>query len=155
MKIGIFGSNEMAVKAKGLADVIVQPEELSELAGDRKRARKIAADCAYFLAEAPLMPTIGKTLGTVLGPRGKMPRPIPPGADPSTIIKNLRNTVRIRTRDKKTFHLPVGSRGMPAEDLAANIEAVLSRLEKRLERGRQNIQAAFVKTTMGKAVRII
>ena len=72
----------------------------------------------FFIAEAPLMPVIGKRLGVVLGPRGKMPKPLPPGADPTPVIISLRNTVRVRSRDKKTFHAPIGTRDMPPEDSA-------------------------------------
>ncbi|HDN95712.1 MAG TPA: 50S ribosomal protein L1, partial [Thermoplasmatales archaeon] len=39
--------------------------------------------------------------------------------------------------------------------IAENIEAVLSRVESKLERGRMNIKSAYVKTTMGKAIRVI
>jgi large subunit ribosomal protein L1 len=44
---------------------------------------------------------------------------------------------------------------MPVEDIVENLEAVLTRLESKLERGRLNIQSVFVKTTMGPAIRVI
>ncbi len=57
------------------------------------------------------MANIGRTLGPVLGPRGgKIPKPIPPGQDPAPMISALRKTVRIRTRDRRTFHVPWGGR---------------------------------------------
>ena len=101
------------------------------------------------------MPLIGKHLGIVLGPRGKMPRPIPPSADPKPIIENLRKMVRARSKDRVTFHVPVGIRDMSPEDLADNVEAVLNRIISKLERGEMNIRSAYVKTTMGPAVRIL
>ena len=109
----------------------------------------------YFLAEAPLMANIGKTLGVVLGPRGKMPRPLPPGADPSPQINNLRNTVKVRSKDKPVFHCVVGSETMPVEDIADNVEAVLKRVEAKLEHGRMNVASVYVKTTMGPSVRLV
>ena len=153
--VGIFGSSEMAVKAKGIADVIVQPEELEALASDKSKAKKFAGTADYYLAEAPLMPTIGKRLGVVLAPRGKMPKPIPPGSDPKAAIEKLRSSVTARTRDRKTFHLPIGTKDMPAEKLAENLDAVLKRLMIKLERGKQNIQSAYVKTTMGPSFRVM
>jgi large subunit ribosomal protein L1 len=109
----------------------------------------------FFLAEAPLMPAIGKQLGVVLGPRGKMPRPVPPKIDPEGIITNLRNTVRIRSRDKKTFHALVGTKNMTPEDLAENVDKVVKTILEKLERGKLNIASIFIKTTMGPAVRLM
>ncbi|MCK5773875.1 MAG: 50S ribosomal protein L1, partial [Thermoplasmata archaeon] len=43
---------------------------------------------------------------------------------------------------------------MPAEDIAANIDAVLTRVKSKLERGAMNIHSAYVKTTMGPPIRL-
>lgn len=155
VKIGIFASGELAVKARDVADLVVQPDEIDSLAEDKRKARKVVSDIAFFVSEAPLMPTIGRTLGTVLGPRGKMPRPIPPNADPTGVVNNLRNVVRVRSRDRRTFHAFIGTRGMSPDDLAANAKAVLDRVVGRLERGDQNLGSVYVKTTMGPAQKIV
>ncbi len=154
-KVAIFAGGELAVKSRGVADVVIMPEEIDTLAGDKRKARKLANDMTFFVSEAPLMPTIGRTLGTVLGPRGKMPRPIPPNADPNVVVGNLRNTVRVRSRDRRTFHAPIGTRTMSADDLADNAALIIDRVTKKLERGDQNIASIFVKTTMGPAQRIL
>jgi large subunit ribosomal protein L1 len=154
-KVAIFASGELATKARASADVVVVPEQIEELAGDKRRARKLANDMSFFIAEAPLMPTIGRTLGTVLGPRGKMPRPIPPQGDPAAVVKTLKNTVRVRSRDRRTFHVAVGTRTMSAEDLTENAFLVIDRVVKKLERGDQNIQSVFVKTTMGPSEKVM
>ena len=154
-KVGIFASGEMAVKARGSADVIVQANEIDDLAGDKRKAKKLATRMNFFLAETPMMATIGKTLGTVLGPRGKMPKPMPPNADPATMVKNLKQSIRVRSKDRRTFHAPVGTADMTPEDLTENIVTVMARVEKKLERGDQNLAAVYVKTTMGPAIRIV
>jgi large subunit ribosomal protein L1 len=155
VKIAVFGSGELAIKAKNSADLVITPEELEDLADDKKRAKRIANEHVFFIAEAPLMPQIGKRLGVVLGPRGKMPKPIPPGADPVPMINNLRNTIRIRSKDKRTFHTSVGTKDMSVEDLAENVDVVMKRLFAKLERGRMNIASVYLKTTMGKSVRLL
>lgn len=154
-KVAVFASGELAVKAKASADVVVQPEQIEELSGDKRAARKLANQMGFFVAEAPLMPTIGRTLGTVLGPRGKMPRPIPPQGDPAGLVKQLKNTIRVRSRDRRTFHAAIGTREMSAEDLADNAWLIIDRIIKKLERGDQNIQSIFVKTTMGPAEQVM
>jgi len=138
-KIAIFASGELALKAKGKVDLIVKPEEIEDLSGDKKKFKKIVDDYDFFIAEAPLMPTIGKTLGVILGPRGKMPKPVPPQIDITGIVKNLRNTVILRSKANKTFHTIAGKEEMDKEKIAENIDAIIKRLESKLERGRMNI----------------
>lgn len=154
-KVGIFAGSELAVRSRNVADTVVMPEQIDELAGDKRAARKLATATNFFLAETPLMPTIGRTLGTVLGPRGKMPKPIPPAADPVPVVNALRNTIRVRSRDRRTFHAPIGQASMSVEDLTDNAFVVLDRVIKKLERGQMNLASVFVKTTMGPSQRIL
>jgi len=154
-KIAIFASGELALKAKGKVDLIVKPEEIEDLSGDKKKFKKIVDDYDFFIAEASLMPTIGKTLGVILGPRGKMPKPVPPQIDITGIVKNLRNTVILRSKANKTFHTIAGKEEMDKEKIAENIDTIIKRLESKLERGQMNISSVYVKTTMGPSVRII
>jgi large subunit ribosomal protein L1 len=153
-KIAVIGSGEMVLKARGVADVVIQPDEIESIADDRRGARKLVRSVDYFIAEAPLMPTIGKRLGVFLGPPGKMPRPLPPGSDPSGLVESLKSTVRVRSRDKTVIHVPVGSSQMSPEDITANIVEVLRRIESKTPRGAGNIASVYVKTTMGPSVRM-
>jgi len=154
-KIAIFASGELAHKAKKHVDLLIKPEDIEDFAGDKKKFKKIVDEYDFFIAEAPLMPTIGKTLGVVLGPRGKMPKPVPPQIDITSIVKNLRNTIKLRSKADKTFHAIAGKEEMDKEHVAENIDAIIKRLESKLERGRMNIGSVYVKTTMGPSVRII
>ncbi len=154
-KIGLFASGELALNAKKIVDILIKPEEIDDLSDDKKQAKNIADNHDFFLAEAPLMPTIGKTLGTVLGPRGKMPKPVPPGGDVSDTVKNLRNTVKIRSKTNTTFHTIVGGEEMSSEDIAANVQAIIKRVEGSLERGQLNIRSIHIKTTMGPSEKIM
>jgi len=148
IRVCVFASGELALKARAVADLVIQPQEIEEYASDKRKARALAAAYDFFIAEAPLMPVIGKRLGVVLGP-------LPPTADPTNLINSMRNTVRVRSRDKRTFHAAIGTRDMPPEDLADNLDALIRRVVGKLERGRFNIQSAYVKTTMGPAVRYL
>ena len=154
-KIALFAGGELALKARGVVDLIIKPDEIDDLAKDKKKMKKIANEYDFFVAEAPLMPIIGKKLGIVLGPRGKMPKPIPPNADIKTIAENLRKSVKIRSKSNKTFHTVIGTEDMEPKKLAENLQAIIKRLEDRLERGRYNIESIYVKTTMGPSERVL
>ena len=155
IKVCVIGGSELVQKAKGIADQVLTADELGKIADNKKEAKKMAAQFDFFIAEASLMPVVGKRLGIVLAPRGKMPRPIQPGADPKPMIENLRKTVTVRSKDHKTFHAAVGTAAMTPEQIADNIDMILKRLTTKLERGTMNIGSVFVKTTMGPAERIM
>ncbi len=155
IRVCVFASGDLAFRVREDADLVITPEEIEEYAGDKRKARQLATTYDFFVAEAPLMPVIGRRLGQIFGPRGKMPRPVPPTADPSGLIRSMRSTVRVRTKSQRTFHVPIGTRSMKPEDLAENLDFLLRRVTARLERGKFNIASAFVKTTMGPSVRWI
>lgn len=154
-KIALFASGELAIKSKKLVNLLIKPEEIEDLSKDKKKFKGISDDYDFFISEAPLMPTIGKTLGTILGPRGKMPKPVPPHADLTGMVKNLRSTVKIRSKSNKTFHTIAGNEDMSKEHIADNIDAIIKRLESALERGKMNIGSVYIKTTMGPSERVI
>jgi large subunit ribosomal protein L1 len=154
-KIALFASGELALKSKDHVDLLIQPEEIEDLSSNKKQFKKIVDNHHFFIAEAPLMPTIGKTLGTVLGPRGKMPKPVPPNADISGLVKNLHKTITLKSKSNKTFHTIAGNEEMKSDQIAANVDTIIKRLEGTLERGRLNIGSIYIKTTMGPSARII
>lgn len=155
-KIVVLGKGDITTQAEQAGvDLIIGPEEIERLGGEPREARKIASEYRFFLAETAVMPLVGRWLGPRLGPRGKMPMPIPPGTDIGPIVARLRNSVKFRTRDKKTFHVKVGSSDMDPGLVAENIDAVLKKVESLLEGGVMNIHSVYVKTSMGPAVRLI
>ena len=155
LKVVVFAEGELAKRSRDAgADLVIGREELEALRVERKRAKRVAEEYHALLAQADLMPLIGKLLGPVLGPRGKMPKPVPPTADPRPLIERYRKTVFLRARDQPVLHLRVGVDEMLDEQLADNIQAVLEVLERRLERGLYHVDSIVLKTTMGKPVRM-
>jgi len=155
-KIAVFAAGETALRAKSAgADRVISSEEIKTLGEDKKAARKLAEEYKFFIAETQFMPVIGKSLGPILGKRGKMPTPLPPTQDVTPQIQRLRNMIRIRSRDRPTFHLTVGNRDMDEKKLAENVEAVITKLDQTLKDGRQNVKSIYIKTTMGPAIRVI
>ncbi len=154
--IAVLGKGDITTQAKEAGvDIIIGPEEIERLGGEPREARNIANRYRFFLAETGVMPQVGRWLGPRLGPRGRMPTPIPQGTDIRPIVERLRKSVRIRTKDKKVFHVKVGSTELASEQITDNIDAVLRRIESVLEQGPMNIRSVYVKTTMGPPVRLV
>ncbi|MGA3111306.1 MAG: 50S ribosomal protein L1 [Candidatus Bathyarchaeia archaeon] len=154
-KVCVIASGEFAFKARNAeADYVVERADLDELNGKKKDLRKLAEGYDVFISEAPLMPLVGRILGPVLGPRGKMPIPVPPNADIAALIKKHRKTVVVRMRNQPTIQVSVGSQQMKDEDLVENTMTVLRVLDGKLKRGLKNVKFAFIKTSMGEPVKI-
>ena len=154
--IAVLGKGDITTQAREAGvDLIIGPEEIERLGGEPREARQVAGKYRFFLADTGVMPQVGRFLGPRLGPRGRMPTPIPGGTDIRPIVERLRKSVKIRTKDKKTFHVKVGSTQMPPEQIAENIDAVLKKIEGVLDQGSMNIRSVFVKTTMGPAERLV
>ena len=154
LKIAMFALGEAATKAKAAGIHVITPQEIEELGGNKGKAKKIANAYDFFLSEVPHMGLIGRYLGVVLGPRGKMPRPVPPSLDPAVIVAGLQSTVVVKSGDKMTFQISFGTAAQSEEELYANVMAVYSRVISRLERGVGNIRSLYIKTTMGPSQQI-
>ena len=155
LKVCVIASGDLATRAKSAgADMLVGRQEMDNFAKDKKAARKLAQEYDFFIAEAPLMPLVGRALGSFLGPRGKMPTPVPPNAPIEQIVSNHRKMVRVRMREQPVLQCRVGTEAMADDKLVENIQAVVSRIEQKLERGFKNIGEILVKGTMSKPVKI-
>jgi large subunit ribosomal protein L1 len=149
--IVVFAEGETAVLAEDVADDVLDGADLEELGDDDDAAKDLADESDFFIAEQDMMQDIGRYLGTVLGPRGKMPEPLDPDDDVVEVVNRMKNTVQLRSRDRRTFHTRVGAEDMSAEEIAENVDVILRRLHAELEKGPLNIDSVYVKTTMGPA----
>lgn len=155
-RVMVFASGDLALRARRAgADSVIEPAELNELANDRKAAKKRLKGYDIFVAEAPLMPTVGRVAGPILGPKGKMPTPVPPQAPIDAILERERRVVILRSRDKPFVKCKVGKESMPDEEIAGNVEAIFSSLSNSLKRGLNNVRSAYLKLTMGPAVKLL
>ncbi|EMA45732.1 50S ribosomal protein L1 [Halobiforma nitratireducens] len=151
-RIVVIAEGETAVRAEEAADEVLSEDDVADL--DDDEAKDMADETDFFIAEEAMMQDIARHLGTILGPRGKMPDPLAPDDDVVETVNRLKNTVQLRSGDRRTFHTLVGSEEMNAEDVADNIDVILRRLHADLEKGPQNIDAVYVKTTMGPSVEV-
>ena len=154
-KVCVIASGELALKARNAgADLVVERAELESLAGDKKKQKTLAETYESFIAEAPLMPTVGKVLGAVLGPKGRMPIPVPPSVNIADAIAKQRKTVLVRTRNQPVLQCRIGTEDMSDEQIAENIQTVLRRLEGKLKKGLKNIRSLVIKTAMGPPIEL-
>ena len=137
----IIAGGEMGQKAKAAnADIVIGEEELNKFATNKRESRKFINKYDFFLADTQVMPTVGKSLGQLLGPRGKMPTPVPFNADIVAFLARFRTSIKVRTRASLSISCKIGDESMEDADLAINANAVLNAIEKKLPNGEKKIK---------------
>lgn len=156
VKIGVIADGELIVQAKdaGVA-LVINKDDLEALGKDRKQAKSVANSVDFFIAQADMMPLVGRFLGPILGPRNKMPKPVPASIKLDPLLERLQSTIKVGIKQQPSIQVIVGSQDMSDEELAENIETVLTVLDRQLDKGRSQIKSMFIKTTMGPTVRVI
>jgi len=152
----IMATGDMGQKAKeAKADAVLGSEELDRFAANKRASRKFINKYDFFLADTQIMPAVGKVLGQLLGPRGKMPTPVPFNASIESFLQRFRSSIKVRSRASLAMSCKIGDESMENADLAINAHAVLSAVEKKLPSGEKNLKRVIIKTTMGKPVKQI
>lgn len=153
--VAVFGEGEFGRLARNSgADLVMDRSELDSMQGDKKKAKKIADTYDHTIAQTDFMVMIGKILGPVLGPRGRMPKPIPPTANPAPLIEKMRKTVRVTARSQLGLQAKIGKETMPDDQLAANAMAVIEEVERKVGDLGGSVEEIYFKTTMGKPVKL-
>lgn len=145
-------ADSLAPEAKKHADLVIEKDQIEPLGKDKKRLKNLAREYDWFYGEATLMAQVGKSLGVVLGTRGKMPRPVPPKVSIVPFIGKARKSAMIALKETPVIHVPVGSEDMDPEKVAKNAEAVYKAVIQKLPKGRNSVKSIFIKLTMGSAV---
>ncbi len=155
VKVCILAEGAQLVEAQSAgAARVIDKEELENISREPKLAKKLAQQYDFFLASAPLMPIIGRSLGKFLGPRGKMPKPMPPTASIEPLLKTYGSTIQIRLRQSPVVHARIATVKMENEAIRDNAVTVLRNVENKLEKGENNIRSVYIKTTMGPAIKV-
>jgi large subunit ribosomal protein L1 len=153
--ICVVGTGDTGTRARRAeVDRVIQPEELDRFGTNKREARKVVKEHDFFLADTALMATVGRAFGQFLGPKGKMPTPMPYGAPIEAIADRLRGSVRVRAKNQLNVSAKIGDEKLGDSQLAANASAVISAVEKKLPQGEKNIRNTMIKFTMGKMAKL-
>ncbi|OIO66502.1 hypothetical protein AUJ68_00650 [Candidatus Woesearchaeota archaeon CG1_02_57_44] len=149
---------ELADEAKANCTKTLTQEEFVQFQKKRDIV-KLADEFDFFIAQANIMAKVATVFGRVLGPRNKMPNPkagcvVPPKTNLRPLIERLEKTVRVQAKKQLLIQVMVGSEEMPDDAVAENAASVADQLIHHLPGGKNNVKSMYLKTTMGKAVKV-
>ncbi len=144
--------NNIASKAQASGAKVIKGSEIQSISSDKLKINELLQ--SELLAQPSLMPQIAKTLGQILGPRNKMPRPLM-GTDITMAVEDTARSVYIRSKGKylPTVHCMVATENMDVNAISANIDEVVNAVVKRI--GKQHIRSVYAKLTMSKPIKIV
>jgi len=154
VKILVLSSGPLGTEARRMNLPVLSREEVERLTGNKKEIRKLVNQYDYFIAEAPLMPIVGRVMGQILGPRDKMPTAVPPTGSIAPLVERLRRSIRLRIKAQPVTSCKIGDENMKDDELARNLQKILTSVESKLPNGEKNIDYVAVKTAMGRPVKL-
>ena len=161
-KICFIVKDDMEISLKEKGYDIINPGMLDDLQKQSKKEKKAVANkYDYFVARADLMRNLAKVLARFLGQQGKMPRPQPkgfgvikPNENLEAFIAKLSRIIKISMKKQLIIQLKFGKKSQEYKELKENLDSILSFVKNHLPNGNNNINSIFIKTTMGKAVKV-
>jgi large subunit ribosomal protein L1 len=151
-KVAIITGGSLIPSARNLGIDVITREQVESASGNKKAARKIIEPYDFLISEAPLMSLVGRVFGPFLGPKDKMPVPVPPNADVAPLVNRLKKSVLIRLKTQKALSASIGTEDMNLEELKQNSMKIIAAVEERVPNGLRAVDSITIKTTMGRPV---
>ena len=166
-QINIFVTLPHRIKEKKICGFIESKSDLIETIPKanfisyktKKDIKKLVKQFDFFIASAPLMPSVATTFGRVLGPAGKMPSPKlgiimnENEKDIKDVLNKINNVIRIQTKEP-SIKIVIGKEKMKDEDIVENIKVAYSAIVNELPNKKENIKSTMIKLTMGKPIKV-
>ncbi|MHA1339794.1 MAG: hypothetical protein ACTSRZ_03275 [Promethearchaeota archaeon] len=162
LNLCIIGKGDIILEAKEKNVDAFDDKFLDELnKKDNKAKKRFVKKYDAFICQASLMRNVAKVLGRFLGQTGKMPKPQPKGygiVSPATkidkIIDNYRKTIKLKAKKAPIIQTIFGKKSLDFEKNLKNLKALIEFVESKLPNGKNNIRSIYLKTTMGKPVKV-
>src|SRR3989338_8511033 len=126
---------------------------------DKKSVKNLVKKYDFFIASAPLMPSVASTFGRVLGPAGKMPSPKlgillkESESDIKELIEKINHVVRVQTKEP-SVKVIIGKESIKDKEIIENIKSVYNAILNELPNKKENIRSVMIKLTMSKPVKV-
>jgi large subunit ribosomal protein L10Ae len=129
-------------------------EDLKKMNKNKKEVKKLAEGFDFFLASESVIKQIPRLLGPGLNKAGKFPAPISHSDDILERISEQKATIKFQLKKVLCLGVAVGHVSMSEDELTANIMLSINFLVSLLKKNWQNVRSLFIKSSMGKPVRV-
>lgn len=154
MKVCLIADARHLDVAKELGVEAIELEELKKFNKQKKLIKKWAKQYDALLATDNLVRNIPRVVGPQLNKMGMFPTPVSYNDNLLDKVSEIRSTVKFQLKKVLCMGVAVGNVELTEQELKANLMLSINFLVSLLKKGWQNIRSLYIKTTMGKPVRI-
>jgi len=154
MKVCMLGDAQHVEEANKIGMEYMDVESLKKMNKNKKLVKKLAKKYHAFLASESVIKQIPRLLGPGLNKAGKFPALV--SHQESLEAKGTETKAMIKFQLKKVLCMGVaiGNCGMEEKQIFQNVQLSVNFLVSLLKKNWQNVRVLYLKTTMGKPVRV-
>lgn len=154
MRICVLGDAAHCEKAAALGIDHKNADGLKNFNKNKKLIKKFAKKYHQFVASESLIKQIPRLLGPGLNKAGKFPTLVLPSDDLSNKVDDIKATVKFQLKKVLCLNVAVGHCGMENQQVVDNLKLSINFLVSLLKKNWQNVKVLYIKSTMGKAIRV-
>ncbi|KAJ3268454.1 hypothetical protein HDV01_002733 [Terramyces sp. JEL0728] len=154
MKLCILADAAHIDQAKAIALEFMSVDDLKKLNKNKKLIKKLAKKYDAFLASEALIKQIPRLLGPGLSKAGKFPTPISHNDNLEEKIAEIKSTIKFQLKKVLCLGVAVGHVKMTDDQLVNNTMLAVNFLVSLLKKNWQNVKSLFLKSSMGKPIRL-
>ena len=154
MKLCILADAAHIDQAKSIGLEFMSVDDLKKLNKNKKMIKKLAKKYDAFLASEALIKQIPRLLGPGLSKAGKFPTPVSHNDTLEEKIAEIKSTIKFQLKKVLCLGVAVGHVKMTEDQLVNNIMLAINFLVSLLKKNWQNVKSLFIKSSMGKPVRL-
>ncbi|KAJ3085472.1 60S ribosomal protein L10a [Quaeritorhiza haematococci] len=154
MRICILADAAHIDLAKAIGLEYMSVEDLKKLNKNKKLVKKLAKKYDAFLASEALIKQIPRLLGPGLNKAGKFPTPVSHSDNLEEKVNELKATIKFQLKKVLCLGQAVGNVEMTEDQLVSNTMLSINFLVSLLKKNWQNVRSLFLKSTMGKPIRL-
>lgn len=154
MKVCIIADAAHIDKAKSIGLEYMSVDDLKKMNKNKKLIKKLAKKYDAFLASEALIKQIPRLLGPGLSKAGKFPTPVSHNDVLEDKINEIKSTIKFQLKKVLCLGVAIGHVDMTEDMLVNNAMLAINFLVSLLKKNWQNVKSLFLKSSMGKPVRL-
>ncbi|KAJ0979721.1 hypothetical protein J5N97_015195 [Dioscorea zingiberensis] len=154
MKVCMLGDAQHVEEAEKIGMDYMDVEGLKKMNKNKKLVKKLAKKYHAFLASEAIIKQIPRLLGPGLNKAGKFPTLVTHQESLEAKVNETKAMVKFQLKKVLCMGVAVGNCSMEDKQIFQNVQLSVNFLVSLLKKNWQNVRCLYLKSTMGKPVRV-